>query len=241
MIEKTRGVVLHTLKHSDSGIISHIFTEDYGRLSFMARGVHNRKASTRSVYFQPLQMLDIEMYYKENRDIQNIKEIASSYIFTSVPFDIKRNSIALFIAEILYRSLPEREADKALFNYITESIIYLDNCKGSISNFHLGFIVGFARFLGIAPKSGLPSEINYFDMQNGNFSKDIPLHGYYFDTGQSEIFYHFLKSSIEDCELIRLSGKIRSRFLNNLLNYFSLHLPGIKNIKSLGVLTDLYG
>jgi len=241
MIEKSRGIVLHTLKHSDSGIISQIFTEGHGRLSFMVRGVNSRKGSTRKVYFQPLQILDIEFYYRESRDLQNIKEINSAYNFSSIPYEIKRNTVALFISEILYRSLPEKEPNKELFNYLSESIRYFDTTNNTSANFHLGFLVGFARFLGIAPQTVSTSEINYFDMQNGIFTRNIPVHGLYFDTDQSEIFSLFLKSSIEECELIMLSGNIRNRFLKNMLNYFSLHLPGIKNIKSLDILIELFG
>ena len=240
MLEKTQGIVLHTVKHTDSGIIAHIYTRDYGRLSFIIKGIHNKRSKTRSVYFQPLQILNIEMYYKDKRNLQSIKEVNPAHNFKNIQVDLFRNSLTLFIGEVLSKSLRESPADKNLYEYLVNSILFLDNNKGSISNFHIGFMVGLAKYLGIVPTSGFSNSTSVFDMQSGKYTGNIPLHGYYMEKDFAYLLNLFLNSTIEDCDRILLTGKIRKELLNSLLIFYSLHLPGLKNINSLEIFSEVF-
>lgn len=240
MLVKTEGIVLNTIKHTDSGIIAHILTKEYGKLSFMVKGVHSKKGGTKAVYFQALQILDIELYYKEGRNLNSIKEVSIAYKLNTIPVNIYRGSIAMFASEIVYRTLNETEANNSLYNYIRESIIYLDSSEEEVPNFHLGFLVGLSRYLGILPSYGENSNGTFFDIQNGNFCNTPPLHGYYLEKEHTLLLKQFLGSTINDCEKIKLTGKTRGAFLQSILNFFSFHLPGIKKVKSLEVLSQLF-
>lgn len=240
MLIKTEGIVLHTLKHTDSGIIAHILTRDYGRLSFIVKGIHSRKGGLKSAFFQPLQVISFDMYYKEGRNLNSIKEVALVYPESTIPFNIYKSTISMFISEVLYRTLSENDHNKALYNYTRECIEYLDSCTGQFSNFHIGFIVGLSKYLGIAPTAGEKPEPPCFDMQNGYFCDSPPLHGYYLNQPQATLLMSFLESTIHDCENISMSGKTRASFLDSILTYYSFHLPGIKNIKSLEILSQLF-
>ncbi len=240
MIEKTRGIVIHTVKHSDSGIIAHIFTEELGLLPVMVRGVHSKKGQAKNVYFQPLSLVGMELYYKEARDIQELKEMSMDYTYRNIPFDINRSTMAIFISEVLFRTLPEREPDRDLFLYINESLKYLDVSSDNISNFHISFLVGYSKYLGITPATEYPANRNYFDMRNGIFSASTPVHNDFFSSEDSELLYLFLVSTIDESRKILLSGSIRRSFLGRLLDFYSIHLPGMKKIKSLDVLSELF-
>ena len=97
MLTKTQGIVLQTIRHSDSGIISHILTKEYGLMSFIVKGVHSKKSKTRSAYFQPLQILNLEIYHKQSRNLQALKEVSINIPHQRIPFDFSRNSIAFFV------------------------------------------------------------------------------------------------------------------------------------------------
>lgn len=240
MIIKTEGIVLRTIKHTDSGIIAHILTRDWGRLAFMVKGIHSRKGNLKNVFFQPLQLLGIEMYYREGRNLNSIKEVSLLNPNSSIQFNIYKSTISMFISEVLYRTLSETDHNEALYRFTIDSVNYLDSATGQISNFHIGFLVGLSKYLGISPSAGEDSNHNYFDMQSGHFCNTPPLHGYYLQQQQSKLLQSFMESTIMDCEKIALSGKDRATFLESLLTFYSFHLPGIKNIKSLEILSQLF-
>ncbi|MGM0666401.1 MAG: DNA repair protein RecO [Bacteroidota bacterium] len=240
MLEKTEGVVLHTIKHSDSGIISHIFTKKHGRLSFMIKGLSSRKGITRRAYFQPLQALSLEFYYRENRDLQIIKEATPLFNYVNLHDDIRKCSMMIFLGEVLYKALRPAGADEHLYQYLIESFDYLDRDDSLTPNFHIGFIIGLTRYLGIAPSNNYSGRQPYFDMQNGSYTSDPPLHGFYMDREYSSLLNNFLKSNISECSNILLSGNTRKEFLNDMLGFYSLHLPGFKNIQSLKVYSEIF-
>ncbi|MCA1757883.1 MAG: DNA repair protein RecO [Bacteroidales bacterium] len=242
MIVKTEGIVLRTIKHSDSGIIAHILTRDRGRLSFMVRGIHSKKGKTPGVFFQPLQLLELEIMVKEGRDLNSIREVSSAHNFTSLPYDPYKSSIALFISEVLSRSVQEEEPDPPLYSFIRSTITDLDQTSGNISNFHIAFMVTLATYLGIAPSAAsLTKEAPaYFDMNSGSFCQSPPMHGFYLQQRHAGILQRFMLTTPSASTEIKLNGKERSEFLGSVLTFFSIHLPGMKNIRSLEVMSQLF-
>jgi len=240
MLEKTEGVVLHTIKHSDSGIISHVFTKKHGRMSFIVKGLGSKKGTTRRAYFQPLQVLNIEFYHRENRDLQIIREASPLFNYVNLHDDIRKYSMIMFLGEVLYKALRPAGADEYLYRYLVDSFEYLDRDDSLTPNFHIGFIIGLSRYLGIAPSNNYSGKQPYFDMQNGLYTSDPPLHGFYMDREYSSLLNRFLNTSISASHSILLSGKTRQEFLNNMLGFYSLHLPGFKNIQSLRVYSEIF-
>jgi len=74
MIRKTRGIVLHTTRYGESSLVVHCYTEQYGRQSYMIKGIRKSRKQNRSNLFQPLFILDFEIYHKDSREIQLVKE-----------------------------------------------------------------------------------------------------------------------------------------------------------------------
>jgi DNA repair protein RecO (recombination protein O) len=240
MLEKTEGIVLHTFKHSDSGIISHIFTKKYGRLSFMVKGISSKKSTTRRAYFQTLQPLSIEFYYREKRDLHIIKEASPLFNYMNLHSDIRMNSIIMFLGEVLYKALRPSGPEEHLYEFLIYALDYLDNENQVMPNFHVGFIIGLTKYLGIAPANNYSTDLPYFDMQNGIYSEHPPLHGFYMGKGYSSLLNEFLKSSISECNNISLSGQSRREFLDDMLTFYSLHLPGFKDVKSLKIYSEMF-
>ena len=239
MLSKTHGIVLQTIKHSDSGVISHIFTEEYGLQSFIIKGVHSKKSNTRRAYFQPLQILNLEIYYKASRNLQSLKEVSTDVSLSRIPYEFDRNSIAFFLGEVLRKTLNEDEPNQPLYDFVRDCILILDS-EENIANFHIGFMIGLAKFLGISPSREFSETNCYFDMQNGVYTGSPPLHGYYLEKNLSELLNRFSSSSIRECNNIPLTGLARSSFLDNILTYYGMHLNGLNKIKSLGVLKEMF-
>ena len=99
MLQKTKGIVLHTLKYNDTSIIVDMYTELSGRTSFLVPVPRSRKAAVKSVLFQPLSFIEFEADYRPNATLYRVKEAKSFYPFTSIPYDPYKSSMALFLAE----------------------------------------------------------------------------------------------------------------------------------------------
>ncbi len=240
MIEKTKGIVLHQLKYTDSGIVAQLYTLKFGRQSFLIRGMRNRKTGKNNIFFQPMFILDLEFYYKESRSMQVIKEFSVSYSPADILTNIKKTSVAIFLGEVLTSVLREEAPNKELFRFIEDSIVYFDRCRENYANFHIAFLAGLSSYLGFEPGLRSSHAHIYFDMINGIFVPVPPLHGNYANREISDILAAFFSASYDNCRNIMLSGVQRNEILEVLVSYYSVHLPGLKKIRSLEVLKEVF-
>jgi DNA repair protein RecO (recombination protein O) len=241
MLEKTRGIILHQIKYTDSGIVAQLYTRKFGRQSFLIRGMRKRKAGKHSILFQPLFILDLEIDYKESREMNVLKEFSASYSPYDICSDIRKSSVAIFLGEVLTGVLREASPHEEMFDYIEKSIVYFDKCKEGYANFHIAFLAGLSSFLGIEPGIKNNPESIYFDMTNGIFVPAPPVHGNFANPEISAILARVFLSSFDNIKNISLKGSVRNEVLDNLIRYYSIHLSGLKKINSLEVLKDVFG
>lgn len=240
MLEKTRGIILHQIKYSDSGIVVQLYTRRFGRQSFLVRGMRNKKTGKHNILFQPMFILDLEMYYKASREMQLLKEFSVSYTPYEIHSDIKKSCVAIFLGEVLTSVLKEESPHEELFDFIEESIVYFDKCKSAYANFHIAFLAGLCSYLGFEPSPRTDSDDLFFDMINGIFVPIPPVHGNYASEEISDILAGFFMASYETAGNITLTGSLRNEVLETLVGYYSLHLPGLKKIRSLEVLKEVF-
>jgi DNA repair protein RecO (recombination protein O) len=240
MLEKTRGIILHQIKYTDSGIVAQMYTRKFGRQSFLIRGMRSRKTGKHNILFQPMFILDLELYYKATREMQTLKEFSVSFIPYDIYSNIKKSCVAIFLGEVLTSVLKEESPHQEMFDYIEDSIIYFENCKESYANFHIAFLAGLSSFLGFEPGPRFEKDDSFFDMVNGIFVPVPPVHGNYANEEISNILAEFFAASYDSINKISLTGNIRNDVLETLVRYYSLHLPGLKKIKSLDILKEVF-
>ena len=240
MLEKTRGIILHQIKYTDSGIVARLYTRKFGRQSFLIKGMRNRKAGKHNILFQPMFILDLEIYYKASREMQVLKEFSVSFTPYDIHSNIKKSCVAIFLGEVLTTILKEESPHEEMFDYIEESIIYFDRCKEGFANFHIAFLAGLSSFLGFEPGPRTNVDDAFFDMTNGIFVPIPPVHGNYANVEISNILADFFVASYDTISNITLTGTLRNEVLETLIRYYSLHLPGLKKINSLEVLKEVF-
>jgi DNA repair protein RecO (recombination protein O) len=240
MFIKTRGIVLHQTKYTDSGIIVHLYTRDLGRQSLIIKGIRNKKSGKHNVHFQSLFILDFEMRHRDHRNLQIPKEFSISYCPSEIYTNIKKSCVAIFLGEFLNGVLKEESPHEDLFDFIEESIIYFDEKKTGFANFHIAFLAGLSSYLGFEPGARVRPDDLFFDMLNGKFVSIPPVHGNYATSEISGILASFFSTSYNNIDNIALNGSLRNSVLDTLVRYYSLHLPGLKTIKSLEVLKEVF-
>jgi len=236
---KTAGIILHTLKYSDSATIVTVYTRQFGRASYMAYGANKKKAVCRSAVLQPLSIVELDAVHTPGKEIQRIKEMRALVPFAEIPFCPVKNSIALFVSELLFRTLRRSELDEELFQFLTNSIQLLDCCENGIANFHLVFLTKLTCYLGCEPN--IEKNTNgYFDLINGVFSQQKPLHSHYLLPEVSKNLLDLLEADYQTMDKLVFSRKQRTELLESIVEYYRLHVPDFNGLHSLEVLQSLF-
>ena len=240
MFHKTEGIVLHGIKYGDSGRIVTVYTEAFGRTSFLLQGVHGKKSSNKANLLQPLFLLELEVDHRQGRELQRARELKICHPYQSVPYDVIKSSQAIFLAEVLYKVLREEEARTELFQFLNHSFQIFDLIKEGSANFHLAFLIQLSRYMGFSPTNNFSEERIFFDMASGSFERDKPVHPYLMEADESRILSQLTNLSYQEIGLVNLTSNIRNRMQLKIIDYFSIHL-GIKlQVKSLDVLRELF-
>lgn len=241
MLQKTVGIVLHTLKYNDTSNIVEMYTELSGRVSFLVSVPRSRKSAVKSVLFQPLSLIEIEADFRPNATLYRIKEAKSFFPFSSIPYDPYKSSIALFLAEFLYRAVREEAENRPLFAYLVHSITWLDECREGFANFHLVFLMRLSRFLGLYPNLEDYHDGDYFDLLNACFTSSRPqLHSSYILPQEASRLNVLMRMNYDTMHLFGMSRLERARCLTVINEYYRLHLPDFPVLKSLDVLKELF-
>ncbi|MFK5982154.1 MAG: DNA repair protein RecO [Flavobacteriaceae bacterium] len=238
MVITTKAIVFSSIKYSEADLIVKCFTQTSGLKTYLLRNVlKSKKGKLKASYFQPLTLLEIEASHKDKGTLESIRDVKVSFPYQSLHTQILKSSLAIFIAELLANTISEEAEDAMLFQYIEESLIWLDS-NTEIANFHIMFLLNLSLHLGFYPDtSTLPNQ--YFNLLEGNFQEFN--NGKYCEYG---IIIDYLKQffgiDFDAISRIKLSKNQRSDLLNLLLIYYQLHLHGFKKPKSLLVLNQIF-
>ena len=240
MVEKTKGIVLHYTRYSDSSGIVNLLTENRGRQAFMVRKATRGKTSGRMAILQPLMILDTEVSNKPGREVQDLRDYSLGYVPSSIPFSIQKSTVSMFLGEVLNAAIREEAADSALFSFIEDSVIWFDRQPGPAASFHLVFLARLTRFLGFGPSLPLSEEQILFDMTNGVFAPMPPSSGLYMNQEHSSIMRVLLSVPSGESDTTGITAGQRRTMLDLLIKYYSIHLPGFKNLKSMKILQEVF-
>lgn len=241
MLHKTRGIVFKVTDYAESSVIVQVYTEKFGLQSYIVNGAKKPKAKIHRNMLQPLHLLDMVVYHKNTGSVQRIAELKNSPLLQSIPYDVIKSSLVMFLNEVLYKSVKQQNGDENLFQFIFHSIELLDQQTASPANFHLVFLLRLSRYLGFYPDRNKPDGADYFDMKDGVFTKYKPENWQYLSPPHTENFFQLLKFGFEHIDNIHLKNDERRYLLNKLLEYYALHVEGFGNIRSHEVLEEVLG
>ena len=240
MIHKTRGIVLHTTRYGESSLVVHCYTEQFGRQSLMVKGVRKSRKNNRTNLFQPLFILDLELYHKNTREVQLVKEVSRAIPLNSIPYEITKSTQAIFIAEVLYRVVKEEEPNPMLTHFLINTIQYLDALGESSPDFHIIFLFQLSRYLGFYPQNNYGELNKFFDLSNGMFKTHMGDPEATLDESVSILWSLFMNLDYQSVKETWLNSTHRKIVLDNLVRYYKFHISGMGDIRSLVVLHDFF-
>ena len=232
MLLKTRGIIFRTMKYSETSIIADIFTEEKGLNSFIISGVRNPKSKIGSGLFQVMSLVDLVAYFKDDGKLNRIKEVHPAHIYQSIPFQIEKMAVGMFMAEVCQKSIKTAEENQEFFDFLMESFVFLDKTKKSVANYHLTFMMALTRFLGFLPNGEYSNETPYFDLKEGTFEDVVPVHPNFLNKEDSADFGAILKSNLEASHELNFSRTQRKALINNLLDFFKYHVENFGEVNT---------
>jgi DNA repair protein RecO (recombination protein O) len=239
MLIKTRGIILRTIKYRESSLILEVYTELKGLRKYIISGVRSRRAKTQAGLLQIMSLVELVAYEREDRDLTRIKEVRPAEIYQRIPFDFRRGSLGLFLAEVARKTIREREENTPLFRFLYATFLFLDRTTDPIGNLHLHYLLELSTFLGFLPAGDYSPGTPLFDLREGEFTGGLPDHKYYLEEARAAQLQELLGVSRADVHRVALSRDDRRALLDALIIYYRLHLEGLKEIHSHEVLRQV--
>ncbi len=239
-IEKLTGIVTNVVRHSDRMNIVTLYTRERGSVSFLSPVGTGRGARQRSARLMPLAVVSTEVNFKGNKDLQTLGSLSSPHPWQDLYFNPVKSTMVIFLAEFLHAFLRHSESDPAQWDYVFASIGILDKARKDIGNIHLAFLIGFLHFAGIFPDLSEMKEDMLFDMRAGQPTYFAPGHSDFLSVKETAMLPGLLRMNMRNRGCFRFSGAQRRLLLQRLLRYYGIHFPGMGDLKSPEVLSEIF-
>ena len=233
-----RGLVLRSIKYSDNSLIVTVFTEVEGLHSYMVRGIHSKTSKTRTNYFHPLTLIEYTATVSNKARLETIKEIIHAHCFT-LEFNPVKNAIALFLAEVLAKTLRGTEPYPELFQFLEYSFNTFEQQQTSLANFHLIFLIQYSKYLGCIPDNNFNQDNTFFGIAAGCFLPTRPDNAHYLEPEPSHRMSQLLNTNYDDAEKLMLNVTQRRELLSTLVAYYQYHHLIDSPFTSISVLEQL--
>lgn len=242
-IYKTNGIILRTVRYGETSLIVIIFTKRFGVQTYIVNGVRtSKKTGRKAAMYQPAAFLQLEVYHNEQKAINRIKEADWGFIYQNILSDVVKNSIAMFMIELLQKTLKQPEENPDLFHFCANALQQLDTAPAKLAaNFGLYFSLHLAAFFGFRFNiTATDNDAQFFDMQEGIFTTEQPSHPHYLQGEDTVATAKLIRvTSPEQLEQVQLNQQKRRQLLLKYVEFYALHMPEFGSMKSLPILFEL--
>ncbi len=185
----------------------------------------------------------MQVYHNELKNLQRIKDLKWSVLYKNILSDVTKNSVALYMVELLQKCLKQPETNEDLFNFCEDSFLGLDVASDEVAaNFPIYFSIHLAQILGFRLLDNYSEQRNIFNLHEGNFSEEESAAPNHLSKELSFHIAELLKAvHPDDLTEIKLNRKIRAAILKSLENYYIWHVPEFGTMKTLNVLSEVLG
>lgn len=236
MLEKTEGILFKSVRYSDTSLIVKLFTRKFGYLSFLVQGARSSKNKQKGNLLQPMNILELDLYWREQKNLLKLKEYNIAYMYKEMPMDFVKQSIGIFAVEVISKCIKDQEQNEPLFDYLRNFLIETDSTAQHQEYFPLLFLWNVSKILGFEPSMD-HSEGNYFNVAAGIFESIPASIEQALSLPESELFKRFAEGV--HTRQLQFSGKERKVLLDKLLLYFQWHVPDFTSLQSPRILHEV--
>lgn len=237
---KTRALVLRATQLTDNKWIIDLLTREKGRLSVLCHISRSGHGAIKKQFFQPLTILDVDVEDKPTSNLARFKDVRLAMPYVSITSDPIKLPIALFLSEFLIYATRDEQQNCYLYDYVEQSLIWLDNATEHYANFHLAFMMRLSLFIGFYPNLHTESNLEWFDLRSGTFSTIRPSHPDCLQPNEASKIKLLMRMNYENMHLFKMSRAERNRCVSIILLYYRLHVPNFPELRSLEILQTLF-
>ena len=236
MFKTTKGIVLKATQYKDSQFIANIYTLDFGIIGLIVR-----KKKEQVVLSQPLTIAEITFKHSNNRSLYYAKEASIEYAYADLIFNNQKLSSCIILCEILNQILKEKNAE--LYDFVTNSLIWLDRAKENYTGFVNLFLMKFCEIAGISPINKLDNNISYcvLNTTEGVFHKEYNTNtlSKLVPKAESMVIKRLCEIEFDDLKKYKIPELLNDSVFNYILEYISTHLSKIGRLKSVEVIKEI--
>lgn len=240
MTHKTKGIILRTVKYGETSLVVTAYTELFGLQTYLVKGVRvqSKRGMGKANLFQPGALLDMVVYHNELKNLQFIKEFKWSYLYQNLYSDVIKNSVAVYMIELVTKSIREPETNAELFYFIEQNLMLLDEAEPRVTaNLPLHFALHLAAGLGFGIAEKESDEATTLDLQEGKFTPETPAHGAYLDGRLAEATAELVAAqNAVSTFRIKLNQQQRRQLLQAYEQFYLYHIAEFGSLKTLPVL-----
>lgn len=208
-------IVLGTTRVGESAVVVHTLSQEHGRRGFLVRS--GKKAGM--TLFLPLNILEADVVENPKSELWTLRNIQLKDGLSSIRANLYKNTMTLFLAEVLFRTLREGMVEEGLYQWCVGALLTLNALENDFANYPVRFLLELSGALGFRP----------------TFDDIAP-----FAKGELQALKPFLETGFGPSMLIPLNGATRNALCEDLLQYLSFHTEIPIQVKSLAVLRELY-
>lgn len=238
-IYTSEGIIFRTIKYSETSIICDIYTREKGLRSFIASGVRSAKSGSKAAIYRPLNIVELISFDKDSDLLSRIKEICLHHHYQHVTIDVILSSIAIFILEVSRNSIREKEANTALYDFLKDWLLFLDDKSNYHACLPLKFMAELSNYLGFGPMDNYSQEYQRFDMLEGMFCSYDSSSEYIMDTDESKALFELMNTGREQLNLLEVPKKTRMVLTEDMIRFYKVHIAGFRDLQSLEVLKSV--
>lgn len=241
--QPTRAIILRTVKYGETSVVVTAYTSLFGLQSYLIKGA--LKGSTVkpvvNQYFQPGAILEMVVYQNPSRSLQLVKEYGWHTMHQQLFFDVVRNSVAVFMIDVLLHSVRQPEANPELYELMEMSLKQADRATmGVVANLPIYFILHLSSELGFQIQGTYSRETPVLDLKEGSFLHTIPSHPFYLDGEPAKHLCAIRDVAFyESLDQVALQRNTRQVLLHHLQQYMALHIQDFGTLKTLYVLSQV--
>ena len=232
MYKTTKGIVLRVTQYKDTRFIANVYTQDFGVI-----GLIIRKSKEQIILSQPLTIAEITYKYLSNKTLYYVKESSVEYVYTDLIFNNKKLNTSIILCEILSQLLTEKNSE--LYNFVVNSLIWLDTTKTNYNGFINLFLMKLCKIAGIGPTSTSKNDcflnINegVFHPDNNNISeKLVPIR-------ESRVIKQLCDMEFDELQDYKINSLTHNSVFSYIIKYISIHLSQLRALKSIEVIKEI--
>jgi DNA repair protein RecO (recombination protein O) len=225
MLHKTKGIVINYVKLKETSIVVTIYTQQFGIRSYIENSARSTKAKNKMALFQPLTMLDLVVYEQPNKNISRISEMRCNHAYLTIPYKIEKSTLAIFLTEVLKKTLKEETENPMLFDFLEYSFLNFD-VVDKVATFHLVFLLQLSNYLGFSFEDTDYIIAEFKEIGVKAFSNEAYLN-----------LKILLNASYEN--LPNMATAIKAETLELILAFYKIHVSGFHELRSLPILKEI--